>query len=177
MAAFGSSLRISLDRLYLTSGITASLFLILILLLIISQMVARWTGAVLTGAPDYTGYCMAASSFLALPYALNKGAHIRVSLLLNVLGKRARLWLEIWCFGIASYLSVFFAYHAIKATRASLKWNDISQGQDASPLWIPQIAMCVGTVILAIAFIDHLVTLLFTGTHNITEDALDAHGE
>lgn len=177
MAALGSTLRTWLDRLYLTSGIAASIFLILILLLIISQMVARWTGSVLTGAPDYTGYCMAASSFLALPYALNKGSHIRVSLLLNALGKRGRLWVEIWCFGIGSYLSIFFAYYAIKSTQESLKWNDISQGQDASPLWIPQIAMCVGTVILAIAFIDHLITLLFTGNHNITEDALDAHGE
>ncbi len=177
MAAFGSTLRTWLDRLYLASGITASLFLILILLLIVSQMVARWSGAVLTGAPDYTGYSMAASSFLALPYALNKGAHIRVSLLLNALGKRARVWAEIWCFAAGSYLSVFFAYYAIKATRESLKWNDISQGQDASPLWIPQIAMCIGTVILAIAFIDHLLTLLFTGNHNITEDSLESHAE
>jgi len=177
MAALGSTLRTWLDRLYLTSGVTASLFLILILLLIVAQMVARWTGAVLTGAPDYTGYCMAASSFLALPYALNKGSHIRVNLLLNALGTKARRWGEIWCFAIASYLSVFFAYYAIKSTRESLRWNDISQGQDASPLWIPQIAMCVGTVILAIAFIDHLVSLIVTGDHNITSDALENHSE
>lgn len=176
MASIGNAMRLWLDRLYLASGVTGSLFLILILLLIVSQMVARWTGSVITGAPDYTGYCMAASSFLALPYALNKGAHIRVSLLLNALGK-FRVWGEIWCFAIGAYLSIFFAYFAIKMTRGSLKWNDISQGQDASPLWIPQIAMCIGTVILAISFMDHLISLLLSGKHNIVEDALDAHGE
>jgi len=176
MTAFGIGLRRFLDRLYLTSGIIASMFLISILLLILSQMVARWSGAVITGAPDYTGYAMAAASFLALPYALNKGSHIRVNLLLGALGKY-RLWGEIWCFAIASYLSTFFAYHAIKMTKASLKWHDISQGQDATPLWIPQIAMCIGTVILAISFVDHLITLLVTGENNIKEDALQAHAE
>lgn len=176
MTTFGKGLRWSLDKLYTISGITASLFLIAILVLILAQMTARWTGSVMTGAPDYTGYCMAAASFLGLPYALNWGSHIRVNLLLNALGKYRRIG-EIWCFGVASYLTVFFAYHAIKSTRASLRWNDISQGQDATPLWIPQIAMCVGVVILAIAFIDHLVMLLLTGNHNIKEEALGAHAE
>ncbi len=165
-----------LDRLYLTSGLAASLFLVLILLLISAQMVARWSGAIITGAPDYTGYSMAAASFLAMPYALNRGAHIRVSLLLNALGRYRRIG-EIWCFSVASYLSVYFAYYAIKSTRESYVFNDISQGQDATPLWIPQIAMCIGLVILAISFIDHLISLVVLGKHNIEEEALDAHGE
>jgi TRAP-type C4-dicarboxylate transport system permease small subunit len=176
MKAIVTGARPFLDRLYLTSGIAASFFLILILLLITAQMVARWSGAIITGAPDYTGYAMAAASFLAMPYALNRGAHIRVSLLLNALGRYRRMG-EIWCFSIASYLAVYFAYYAIKSTRESYVFNDISQGQDATPLWIPQVAMCVGLVILAIAFIDHLISLLVLGDHNIEEDALDAHGE
>jgi len=176
MTATGKFLRTFLDRLYLASGITASLFLILILLLILSQMIARWTGAVVTGAPDYTGYAMAASSCLALPYALNRGNHIRVSLLLNVLG-RFRRFGEIWCFAVGSYLAVFFAYYAIKSTRESYRFNDISQGQDAWPIWVPQTFMCIGVVIFAIAFIDHLSALLFVGQHRIEEETLDAHAE
>lgn len=176
MKAVVQAMRPVLDRLYLVSGIGASLFLILILLLITAQMLARWSGSIITGAPDYTGYCMAAASFLAMPYALNRGAHIRVSLLLNALGRYRRIG-EIWCFGVASYLTVFFAYYAIKSTHESWRFNDISQGQDATPIWIPQLAMCVGLVIFAIAFIDHLVSLLVLGKHNIEVDALDAHGE
>lgn len=176
MRSLLQTMRPLLDRLYLVSGIGASLFLILILLLIAAQMVARWSGAIITGAPDYTGYCMAAASFLAMPYALNRGAHIRVSLLLSALGRFRRIG-EIWCFSVGSYLAVFFAYYAIKSTRESFRFNDISQGQDASPIWIPQVAMCIGLVIFAIAFVDHLFSLLFLGDHNIEEDALDAHGE
>jgi TRAP-type C4-dicarboxylate transport system permease small subunit len=176
MKSVVQSMRPFLDRLYLASGIGGSLFLIMILVLIAAQMVARWSGAIITGAPDYTGYCMAAASFLAMPYALNRGAHIRVNLLLNALGRYRRIG-EIWCFGVGSYLAIFFAYYAIKSTYESYLFNDISQGQDASPIWIPQIAMCIGLVIFAIAFVDHLFSLLFLGDHNIEEDALDAHGE
>jgi len=176
MKALLQFLRPILDRLYLASGVLASLFLIMILVLITAQMFARWGGAIITGAPDYTGYCMAAASFLALPYALNRGAHIRVSLLLGVLGRYRRIG-EIWCFAVGSYLSVFFAYYAIKSTHESWRFNDVSQGQDASPIWIPQVAMCIGTVILAISFIDHLMSLLFIGDHNIEDDALEAHAE
>lgn len=172
----GKFLRKSLDKLYLASGILASLFLIAILGLIVVQMVARWTGETFRGAPDYAGYAMAASSFLALAYALNAGAHIRVSLLLTALGRYRRLG-EIWCFGIGTFLSWFFAYHAIKMTHGSWRWNDISQGQDATPMWIPQTLMSLGVVILAIAFADHLVRLIFIGSHNIKEEALDAHME
>ena len=172
----GKFMRKALDALYLSAGILASLFLIAILGLIVVQMIARWTGEVFTGAPDYAGYAMAASSFLALAYALNAGAHIRVSLLLTALGRYRRFG-EIWCFGLGTFLSWFFAYHAISMTYASWKWNDISQGQDATPMWIPQTLMSLGVVILAIAFADHLVRLLFIGTHNIREEALDAHTE
>lgn len=46
-------------------------------------MLARWTGEVFPGVPDYAGYAMAAASFLAFANALNRGSHIRVSILLN----------------------------------------------------------------------------------------------
>ena len=139
-------------------------------------MLARWTGEVFPGAPDYAGYCMASASFFAFAYALNNGAHIRVSIVLNMLGK-ARRGGEIWCFGIGTFLSWFFAYPAIKMTHGSWRWHDISQGQDATPMWIPQTLMSLGVVILAIAFADHLVRLIFVGSHNIQEEALDAHTE
>jgi len=56
-----STMRKVLDRVYLASGVVACLFLIAILSLIVLQMLARWTGEVFPGAPDYAGYCMAAA--------------------------------------------------------------------------------------------------------------------
>ena len=67
-------------------------------------MTARWSGQQFPGSTDYAGYCMAAASFFALAYALNRGAHIRVSLLLSALGRWRRAG-EIWCFAIGSALA------------------------------------------------------------------------
>jgi len=163
-----------LDGLYLGGGVLAALFLICILLLIVAQMVARWTGQVLSGAPDYAGYCMAAASFLAFAHALNRGSHIRVSLLLNALPK-ARYWLEFWCFSVGAAAATYLAYYAIKATSWSHKFNDISQGQDATPLWIPQLGMSIGAVLLAICFWDNLIRLLVLKKHAINADVVAHH--
>ncbi len=178
MQGLGGALRTFLDRLYLASGVLAALFLIAILSLIVIQMLARWTGEVFSGAPDYAGYCMAAASFFAFAHALNRGAHIRVSILLNAVGPKVRHLLEVWCFAIATALGWYFAYYATKATYWSWKFKDISQGQDATALWIPQSSMVIGAIIFAIALTDHLVHVLFTGDHRIDADVVEqSHGE
>ncbi|NKB53081.1 MAG: TRAP transporter small permease subunit [Rhizobiaceae bacterium] len=170
-----TNLRRILDGLYKAGGVVAALFLIAILVLIVVQMVARWTGEVFSGAPDYAGYCMAGASFFAFAYTLNHGAHIRVSIVLNSLGSK-RWWGEVWCFGIGTALSTYFAYYAIKATYWSRLLNDISQGQDATPIWIPQLAMAIGSVLLAICFWDNLARLIFTGQHAIQSSAIEQEG-
>lgn len=164
-------LRQFLDRLYLAGGIIAAVFLILILVLILLQMLARWTGEVFPGAPEFAGYSMAAASFFALAHALSRGAHIRVTLFLTAMGTR-RWWGELWCFAIGTALSTYFAWYAVKATYWSRKLNDISQGQDAWPIWIPQLAMSAGTILLALCFLDNLIRLFVTGSHGVIADTL-----
>ncbi len=177
MIATGHLLRRVLDRLYAAGGVIAALFMIAILVIIVLQMAARWTGHVFPGATDYAGYCMAGASFFAFAYALNHGAHIRVSLFLNALGTKRR-WGEIWCFVIGALAATYFARYAVKGTYWSWKLHDVSQGQDAWPIWIPQLSMAAGTVLLAICFWDHLIRLLFTGSHGIRADLVDqSHAE
>jgi TRAP-type C4-dicarboxylate transport system permease small subunit len=158
--AIARTLRPWLDRLYDLCGGIAALFLIVLLLIIVAQMSARWAGQQFPGSTDYAGYCMAAASFLALAHTLNRGAHIRVALLLSRLGRWRRLG-ELWCFAIGTALGWYFAWYAIKAVRVSYRLHDISQGQDATPLWIPQLAMAFGTTLLAIALLDRLLQIAF----------------
>lgn len=170
-------IRKSLDFLYTASGVAAGLCLIAILFLIVVQMLARWTGEVFPGAPDYAGYAMAAASFLAFANALNKGSHIRVSIVLNALGERARFYLEVWCFAVATAVGWYMAYYIWVMRGYAIRFNDISQGQDATPMHIAQAPILVGAVILAIALTDNLLTLLFTGQHRIIRDVSDTQAE
>ena len=177
MSAVGKNLRRVLDIMYLAGGVIAALFTIAILVIIVLQMLARWTGHVFPGATDYAGYSMAGASFFAFAYALNHGAHIRVSLLLHALGDRRR-WGEIWCFAIGAAAATYFAWYAARGTYWSWKLKDISQGLDATPIWIPQLSMAAGTILLAICFWDHLLRILFAGDHGIRADMVDqSHAE
>jgi TRAP-type C4-dicarboxylate transport system permease small subunit len=174
MTDFAGALRRTLDALYFAAGALAAVFLMAILALIVAQMVGRWLGFVLPGATDYVGYCMAASSFLAFAHALGRGAHIRVGLILNALGPNGR-WLDGFCFATGAVISTYFAWYAIRATRWSFQFGDVSQGLDRTPLWIPQLSMCVGGVLLAVAFWDHLARLVLTGDSGVRRGAED-HG-
>jgi len=169
-------LRRALDALYLTSGLLGALFLVSILCIIVAQMVCRWIGVQFPGSTDYAGYAMAASSFFALAYTLNNNAHIRVSILLNGLKGRARQLADIWCLGISTLLAGFMAWYSIRNVEMSHLIHDISQGQDATPLWIPQLALAIGSVIFTISLADHLVRTLMNADHTF-DDCHHVEGE
>ena len=166
-----------LDFIYLAAGVLAALCLIAILSLIVVQMIARWTGEVFPGAPNYAGYAMAAASFFAFANALNRGAHIRVSVLLNAVAPGPKHLLEIWCFGLAAAIAWYFTYYAYWFVYWSWKFNEISQGQDAIALWIPQSVMVLGGGLLALALTDNLIHVLISGKHRIVRDTIESHGE
>jgi TRAP-type mannitol/chloroaromatic compound transport system permease small subunit len=160
--------RRGLDAVYLACGVFAAGCLLMLLVIIVAQMVARWTGHLFPGATSYAGYAMAAASFLAFAHALSRGAHIRVGILLNFAG-RYRRWVELWCFAIGTLLGWFLARYVCNAVYWSWKLGDVSQGQDATPLWIPQLPMAIGAVVFAVALTDHLVRFA-TGVETATGD-------
>jgi TRAP-type C4-dicarboxylate transport system permease small subunit len=171
------ALRRILDAVYDAGGVAAAICLVAILLVIVAQMVTRWINLSVPGLSEYAGYLMASASFLAFAHALNRGAHIRVNLFLTALGER-RFWGELWCMAIGTAASFYLAWYAVRLVYWSRKLGDLSQGQDATPMWIVQTPMAFGAVLLAICFTDNLVTLIITRRDNIGTDLVDqSHGE
>lgn len=168
-----SALRKFLDFIYVAAGAMAAACLVAILSLIVAQMVARWSGNVFPGAASYAGYAMAGASFLAFANALNRGAHIRVSILLNAVPSRPKHLLEIWCFGLGAAIAWYFTYYAYWFVYWSWKFKEVSQDQDATALWIPQSVMVIGGGLLAISLTDNLLYVIFKGQHRITRDTID----
>lgn len=109
------------------------------------------------GLDAYAGYAVAAALFLALPETLRQGDHIRVSLVLHKLPPAARNVLEYWCLLAAVALSGYLTWFSVRLVWVSKVTHDVSQAADATPLWIPQIAMAVGAAGLFIAFLDALI--------------------
>ncbi len=195
-----------LDAIYTASGILAACCMVGILIIIVTQMVSRWFDLQFPGSTDFAGYAMAATSFFALAHALNRGAHIRVSILLN-LNTFTRMWVNAFALFIAAITATYFARFAIKTNILSKLINDRTQGIDQvperllavvkmfvtspsqwsalwssagdewiyTPMWLPQIPMSIGTVLLAIALWDNLYRLLVTGENPISAESVEAH--
>ena len=146
-----------LNALYDGAAALAALFMVLLLVMVLLAIAGRELGFYVRGTDAYAGYFMAAAGFLALAHTLKKGEHIRVTLLINSVKGRSKKAIEVWALAAAVGLSALFAYYSVKLSINSFQFNDVSTGSDATPLWIPQISMGVGTVVLLIAFIDELV--------------------
>jgi TRAP-type C4-dicarboxylate transport system permease small subunit len=146
-----------LDALYDGAAWLAALFMVALLIAVLLSIGGRELGFHVKGTDAYAGYCMAAAGFFALAHTLKRGEHIRVTLLLSALPPRARRALEVWSLSCAVGLSGLLAFYSARLSWQSHKFHDISTGIDATPLWIPQVGMAVGTAILLVAFIDELV--------------------
>ena len=153
-------MRTALDRLYETAGWLAAVFMIGTLVFVLLGIFGRIFGFHVRGTDAYAGYCMAACGFLALAFTLRRNEHIRVTLLLSHVPAGVRRALDIWCHAIAVALSAILAFYCVRLAWQSRAFNDISTGNDATPLWIPQIAMALGALILLVAFVDAFAGVL-----------------
>jgi TRAP-type C4-dicarboxylate transport system permease small subunit len=150
-------MRTLLNRIYDSAAALAALFMCIMLVMVLLSIVGREFHFHLRGTDAYAGYCMAASGFLALAHTLKKGEHIRVTVLISRFTGGWLKGIELWALGMATFLTCLMAYYSVRLSWQSYTFHDISTSNDATPLWIPQISMAVGTLVLAIAFLDEFI--------------------
>ena len=165
-----SGVRRLLDAVYDGAGALAALLMIGLLAMVLLSIVSRQLHFHVRGTDAYAGYLMAGAGFLALAHTLKRGEHIRVTLLLGALHGSARRALEIWSLGLASVLATLFAFYSCRLVWQSFEFHDISTSNDATPLWIPQLTMALGTSLLALAFVDEWI-LEITGRRQTPAEA------
>lgn len=139
-----------LDRIAVASGAVAALFLALIGAIIAAQIASRLLGVQIPAADDFAAWSMAASVFLALPYAMLRGDHIRMTLLLQFLPKAAHRPYELAATALGLALSAWAAWQAAGFVHESFAYDEVAQGMLRVPLWIPQICMPIGLALLTL---------------------------
>ena len=178
-----------LDRLYLASGWIAAFFIVAICVLVVAQvclnlidriagiMTGTAIGLTIPSYADFTGFFLAAASFLALAHTIRQGAHIRVTLFISHLPAGIARMVEFWCVAVGAAASVYFSWYTAILVWESYTFNDLSPGMIAVPLWIPQTAMFLGLVILSIALIDEFIGLVRGNTPSYATAAEEVSGE
>jgi TRAP-type C4-dicarboxylate transport system permease small subunit len=165
-----------LDALYDGAAWLAALCMIGLLGMVLLSVLSRQLHFHVPGTDAYAGYLMAGAGFLALAHTLRRGEHIRVTLLLSALQGRTRRAFEIASLAIASGLAMLSAGYSVRLAWQSRVFHDISTGNDATPLWVPQLSMALGTGILAVAFVDELVQEI-RGRRVLRQDQEATHNE
>ncbi len=150
-----------LSPLYKLFGVIGAVFILATLLIQLVAIFGRFVQFTISGHDAYAGYFLAAGTFFALAHTLRHGDHIRVTLILSRLHGAARLWMEVFCLAVATFLSGYFAYYSGRLAWGSWAYNDISTEIDATPLWIPQLSMALGVTALFLAFAEELIYVLW----------------
>ena len=150
-----------LKIIYRFSGYIAAIFLILVAAFILTGIASRIFGFYIRGLAEYSGYCMAASSFFALSYTFVEGGHIRITLFLEKISGIKKKLLEVWCLVIASFYSGYVAFYFIKMLKISYEFQERSEGADEILIWVPQTSVALGSSIFFICvFHQFILTIL-----------------
>lgn len=152
-----------LNRLYMISGVSSGVCIVIICVLILMRVIGRWMGIVIPSSDDFAGFLLAASCFLALAYTFNHGGHIRVSLFTSRLSEKGSLFFERLILTFAAILVSYLAYELSYMVWESWDFEELSSGYIAIPMWIVQLPVAIGTLLMAIAVIDAAFCSLFYG--------------
>ncbi len=149
-----------LNKLYAAGGVLAAILMVLIAAMTLAQVVGRLFGIVVPDAGELAGYAMAGATFLALAPTFRSGGHIRVNLLLAHVRPTLRRAFEIWCLAFLALVGGMFAAFSVQQVLDSYAFGDVSTGMLTIPLWIPQVSMALGAILLEIAVIEEFVGVL-----------------
>lgn len=183
-------MRFRLRPLYTWGGYAAAVCLCAICAMIAFQVIGRLLDKLLTavgtgglnlaipGLAEISGFLLVGASFLGLAYTFVHGGHIRVTLVTGQLPPKVRVFVELWCLTIALGLCGYLAWYTGVLMLDSIEFNEVSYGMVPIPLWIPQSAMLLGILLLALALIEAWITtaaVAFTrpGEFHIDDASLD----
>jgi TRAP-type C4-dicarboxylate transport system permease small subunit len=153
-------LRRILDGLYLAAGWLAGLFLIGICALMLALSVGREFGINIRGADELSAWFCAAVAYLGLAHTFKTGDLVRVGLWVEGLKEQTRQRAEIGVLVVTAIIAGYFAWYCADLIWDSWRYRERAQGVISIPIWIPQLGLAAGAVILFVAVTDELVRAL-----------------
>lgn len=149
-----------MNRLYRCCGALSALLLLAMFVLIMSNVALRAFGFYINGASEYSGYLMAASFFLSLPYAMSTGRHLKVDLIEDMLPRPLKRLIPIWAAFAGSLAVAYWFYYSVRMTWFSYVFGERSEGSDALPLWIPQLFLALGLGLFLASLVHKFISAL-----------------
>jgi TRAP-type C4-dicarboxylate transport system permease small subunit len=156
-----------IDSLGRLGGAFAALALAALTLIILSEITVRLLSNYIDGFPaavpmawEFSSYLMGIAFMAGAAMTLRAGSHIRVSILIGQLPAGGRRVLEVIASATGLALTTFLAW-----SLALFTWGSYSRGQTSissdTPVWIPEAAITLGAVLLALQMFARLIQALW----------------
>ncbi|MEJ8545873.1 TRAP transporter small permease [Brevibacillus borstelensis] len=147
-----------IDRLIKCGGMIAGIFIVLATGMTFYEIVSRSLfNAPTIWATELTIYAIMGSCFIGAAYAVRVDAHIKVDLVLHNVPVSVRRWMLIVSALIGFLFSLVFSYFSWEHVQQSMELGFTSASLLQIPLYIPEMLLPIGGVLLGLAFLLQLV--------------------
>lgn len=157
------------------AGALAALILVYILFHIGYEIVLRTVFDSSTFVLDeFVGYAIAAMTFLSLGHALERGALIRVDLVIAGVRGRVRRWIELFCIAASAGMVGFCLAYVYRDAHRDWSRGSTSSSIAEVPLWIPKGLIVVGLALLLLQLIAYFLRVAAGGPVVVSDAQVDA---
>ncbi|MQB01501.1 MAG: TRAP transporter small permease subunit [Actinobacteria bacterium] len=153
----GGAVRLLVSRLGDLGMLLSGASIVLIMLLIMVATVGRLVGFTLSGANEVSRYLLVVSIYLGLAYTLREDGFVRVRALEDRLGSATGRILQIFVTLLSLVYSGILSWFLWGLALESLEFGAQSIGVLGVPLYIPQMVMVVGVVLLSLELVVEVV--------------------
>jgi TRAP-type C4-dicarboxylate transport system permease small subunit len=152
-----------IEKLGRLDGWIGAACLVTLTLLMLAEITVRalsnfisWVPADIPVAWEYSSYLMAACFTFGAAMTLRAGGHIRVTLVLGRLDRKARRWFEAWASLVAFCFTAYLASAMVR-----FAWTALDRGQTSissgTMLWVPEAVIAFGMVLLSLQFLARTI--------------------
>ncbi|MCC5901527.1 MAG: TRAP transporter small permease subunit [Halomonas sp.] len=154
---FAERLSMLLNRI---SALVAVVLIIYMLLHIMLEILLRSLGKSTFVMDEYIGYAVAIMTFLGLPYVLEKGGLIRVSLILDRIPQKFHWPLELFSSVITASCFIWISLFWFQNVRRSYSRGVTSDTLAETPIWLPEGAVLIGMWLISLTLVVRAIKIV-----------------
>jgi TRAP-type C4-dicarboxylate transport system permease small subunit len=148
------------------AGISAVMLALMTVLILTEILLWNTLSKTTLIADEYSAYGLAAIIFMGAGYCLKEKGHIRITLILSFLPRRATAVITCAATAVTTVFMGYLWWYLFKMVQSTIRYQSTSGTLTQTPLWIPQTLMLIGAACFLIQLAGMTVkTFLAIGTN------------
>lgn len=146
--------------------------IIVMIILIFFQVVTRYLfNYSLAWSEEIARYIFVWQVWLAVPYAVIKGRHIRLELLPDAVGPKAKFVLDMLFFGVSAAFFAFLSYHSVAVVNGIIMMGQVTPVVHI-PKWVCYLSVPLGSALAVFRFVQYGIKRVIRYKNNPNDTAL-----